>query len=83
MAKTIVGYRKWKSEKGSFCIVNVESPYSDREKNYGAVGNSIKEEWIPVDFQDLIQPSCVGRQIALTYEPGANNRAYIVGVKVI
>ena len=83
MAKTIIGYRKWKSEKGSFCIVNTSAPFTDREKNFGAVGHSVKEEWIPFDFQDLIQPACIGKQIVLTYEPGAGNRAYIVGVKII
>lgn len=83
MAKTIIGYRKWRSEKGSFCIINVTSPYTEREKNFGAVGTGMKEEWIPVEFQDLFQPSCIGKSVVLTYEPGANNRAYIVGVKII
>ena len=80
--KKIYGYRKFTSKKGSAtCIVQCGSPYSNRDIEHGACGTKIEEVWIPEEFQGLISPACIGKNLEIGYSI-VNGRAYINSVAV-
>lgn len=86
MTKEILGYRKFKSEKGQFCIVNVVAPYQENDIRHGAIGGKTEEVWIPEDFQHMITPDVIGKGIECAYEvTRSNGRVYanIIDVQII
>lgn len=78
----ILGYRKFNSKDGKpFCILQVHSPFSDREIQYGACGNKVEELWLPPELHTLINPQCIGKAAQLSYTVNGRN-AYVCGLTI-
>lgn len=78
----LVGFRRFVSKKGdNYCVANVVSDYTERDKANGAVGSRTEELFIPSAQYDYLQASDIGSEIVLNYN-FSGNRAYLDSVEV-
>lgn len=85
---TLIGYRKFKGKNKvtgkkdkDFCIMTLVEPYNERQQEYGAVGDSATEIFVPDAFYDLIQPDCIGREVEVVYR-ASNGKAYVEEIRI-
>lgn len=79
----IAGFRKFTSKSGTdCCIVTALSYYTDREKEYGGVGQKAEDFFIPKDYHAMIDEKAIGKTIAVSYAPGKDGKAYVSGVVI-
>lgn len=78
----LVGFRRFTSKKSKdYCVANVVTEYTDRDKANGAVGQRTEEVFVPSDQYDYLQPSDIGCEIVLNYN-FSGNRAYLDRIEV-
>lgn len=68
MESKVAGYREFESKKGNRCrLLTLMTPYSDREKENGAVGNRMEEIFLPEGCNLKITESSIGQSVAVDY----------------
>lgn len=78
----LVGYKRFTSKKGTeCCVASIVKDMSAREKENGAVGQSVDEIFLPPEQINLLKPTDIGKELLLDYELSAG-RAYLVNVSV-
>lgn len=83
MEKKILGFKKFNSKKGkALCLVQLISPFTDKQIENGACGNQCEDVWIPEKFQDMFTPQCIGKIAILGYSV-IGGSAYVESVKII
>lgn len=84
MIKSIVGYRKFKSKKGtSCCIINVIGDFTAYDQEHGAVGQRCEEVFLPEDQHQFVVPGIIGKPIELQYGEGYGGTPRVIGFKVV
>lgn len=79
----LVGYKKFTSKKGKeYCVVNVVSPYNQRDLDRGCVGEKTEEIFLPENCLNLLAPGDIGCELNMTYDY-SGGRAYLVDVEVV
>lgn len=82
MAK-LLGYSNGTSKKGApFTIMYLEKEFSARDKENGAVGTKVTQEFLPQSQVGLLQPSHIGKEVSLDYDI-SDGRAYLVSVGIM
>lgn len=83
MKSVLVGYKKFVSKKNGneYCVANVLSEFSEREKSNGCVGKKIEEVFLPKEQVDYLTPDMINKEISMEYEL-SGGRAYLVNVTV-
>lgn len=70
--KKIIGFKRFTSNKNSvlteYCVVNVLQPFSIYENNLGAVGEKVEEIWLVNGMCDLVNSSCIGKEVNISFE---------------
>lgn len=84
MNSKIVGFKRFTSKAGKdFCVANVVTPYTDREKERNNCnGNKVQEVFLPDELYNYLGESDIGKECRLDYEL-SGNRAYLVGFSVV
>ena len=76
----VVGYREFQSKKGNKCrMLTVMSPYTDREKEKGSVGNRTEDIFLPDDCDLTITEADIGKEVVVDYSI-VGGRAFVNGV---
>lgn len=77
----LAGYREFTSKKsGKLCrMIAVMSPYSDREKENGAIGNRVEEIFLPENSLPNITETDIGKEVVIDYDI-VGGRAFVNGV---
>lgn len=79
----LLGFSNGTSKAGKpFTVMQVVKDYSDREKENGAVGCKVSQEFLPQSQVGLLQPKDIGRELSLDYDI-SGGRAYLVSVSFI
>ena len=74
---TLVGYKRFTSQKGEqCCVMAVVREASEADKNKGYVGSKVEEIFCPKEQIDLLQPQHVGKPITINYDI-SGGRAYV------
>lgn len=83
MAK-LVGFKRFVAKKNGkeYCVANVISEYSGREKANGCIGEKVEEIFLPEELTNLLQPGHVGKDVKMEYEL-SGNRAYLVNLEIV
>lgn len=72
----IVGFKKFTSNKNlvstNYCVVNVLQPFSNSEKKYNAVGEKVVEVWLVNDMCNLVNDTCLGKEVKILFEKVGN-----------
>lgn len=80
MVGKIVGYREFDSKRGNTCrLLTVISPYNDRDKEKGAVGNRTEEIFLPDACKLKITEASIGQDVVVEYSV-SGGRAYVENV---
>lgn len=80
MVGKIVGYREFDSKKGNTCrLLTLMTPYSDREKEKGAVGNRTDDIFLPDACKLKITEASIGQDAVVEYSV-SGGRAYVENV---
>ena len=80
--KRVLGFSKFTSKKGNYCVVlDVSSPYGDRQRENGACGERAEQLFIPKEYHDKVVPAIIGKEISLIYSI-SGGRAYLDGFEV-
>lgn len=75
----LVGYSRFKSKaQKDLCVASCVVSLSERDKDYGRIGEKVKELFVPTNQFNLLTPSDVGKLIEVEYDEG-----YIVSIKVL
>lgn len=68
MESKIAGYKEFTSKKGHECrLLTLMTPYSDREKERGAVGNRMEEIYLPDGCNLRITEDSIGQKVSVEY----------------
>lgn len=79
----LLGYRRFAGKNGkNYCVANVASDFSQRDKESGAAGVSVKEVFLPDTLYDYLKPDDVNKECNLEYEINGH-RAYLIGFAVV
>ena len=82
MAK-LVGYKNFTSKKGKdYCVAEVVSEATERDKLNGLVGCKVEEVFLPEDKLNFFNPSHIGKEVKFDYEL-SGGRAYLVDVSIV
>ena len=82
MAK-LVGYKNFTSKKGvDYCVAEVVSEATERDKQNGLVGCKVEEIFLPEDKINFFNPSHIGKEVKFDYEL-SGGRAYLVDVSIV
>lgn len=77
MVSNVVGYREFNSKKGNKCrVLTLMSPYSDRDKEKGCIGNRVEDVFIPETCDLQITEASIG-QIAVVEYSIFGGRAFV------
>lgn len=80
MVGKIIGYREFESKKGNTCrLLTLMSPYSDRDKEKGAVGHRVEDIFLPDACKLKITEASVGQDAVVEYSV-SGGRAYVENV---
>ena len=83
-ASTIVGYKKFKSKKGTDCNVLVlTTDFTPAENARGSFGKGVQEVFLTDELAEKITPESIGKQCELSYSIGAGGRAYLDDVTIV
>ena len=81
--KTLVGYKKFRSKAGKeMCLAQVVSDATERDKNFGAVGQLVEEVFMPDSHVNFFKEDDIGKPVTFIYEM-SGSRAYMVDVKIL
>lgn len=81
---TLVGYKEFKSKKGTDChVVILNTPFSPAENSRGSYGMDAQQVFLTDEIAKKITPECIGKQVELTYSIGAGGRAYLEDMNVV
>lgn len=77
----LVGFKKFTGKKDGtpYCVLQVLSDFSERDKNNGCCGQKVEEVFAPADKVESINQSLIGKTVKLEYEL-SGGRAYLVDV---
>ena len=76
--KTLVGVRRFVSKKGQkFAVLQLNSPFSQRELTNGCAGTRVQEQFVPENLYDKVDTLVLGKPISFTYDVDGG-RAYVV-----
>lgn len=66
----LIGYKKFKSKKNDkdYCVAVILRDTTDRERNYGAVGQTADEIFLPEEQLNYLTPDMVGKSVKLHYD---------------
>lgn len=79
---TLIGYRRFTGKNGkNYCVANVTSEFSAREKDNGAVGLKTQEVFLPEEQYNYLVPADCGKPATLDYEIN-DGRAYLTNFSV-
>ena len=79
----LVGFNRFKSKNGEmFCVANVVTPYTEREKRYDNFGEKVDTVFLPPEKVNYLKESDIGKEVEVSYDI-SGGRAYIVDFKVI
>lgn len=80
MKNVVVGYSKFVSKKGKKCCkLQLMSDLTERQKQFGFVGVSVEDQWVPLELQDEITPDCIDKECVREYESSGGN-LYVIGI---
>lgn len=84
MENILIGYRKFKSKKGSdCCIVNFVHDFSSFDISHGAYGQTVEEVFLPEDCHGSITPAVIGSLCELVYGAGMYGKPAVTGIKFL
>ena len=80
----LIGYKKLKSKKNdkAYCVAIILRDITEREKNYGAVGQTCDEVFMPEEQINYLTPEMVGKDVKLHYDY-LGGRPYLEKVEII
>lgn len=79
----IVGYRKFKSKKGTpCCLITIMSMCTDRDIRYGANGYKVQDEFVPDAQHDIINSDVIGKNVRINYEINGG-KAYVKSIDLL
>lgn len=80
MAKTLIGYKEFKSKKGELCrVATVSEPYTEFAKKNGAVGVRVEDIFVPSGVKFSATEADMGREVDISYDV-MGNRAYVTDI---
>ena len=83
-ASTIVGYKSFKSKKGTNCnVLILLTDFSPAENARGSYGKAAQEIFMNDNIAKKITPEHIGKQCELVYSIGAGGRAYLEDVNIV
>lgn len=79
MNSVLVGFKRFSGKKDGrrYCVAEVVSDYSAREKENGCCGQKVEEIFLPAEKVDFLNESHLGKEIKFDYEL-SGGRAYLV-----
>lgn len=84
MLSTVVGYKQFKSKKGTDCnFLILLKTFTPAENARGNYGQGVQEVFLNDDIAQRITPDCIGKQVKLDYTFGADGRAYLDDVTIV
>lgn len=84
MLSTVVGYKQFKSKKGTDCnVLILLTPFTPAEIDRGNYGQGAQEVFLNDDIAQRITPDCIGKQVRLDYTLGAGGRPYLDDVAIV
>lgn len=76
----VAGYREFQSKKGNTCrLLTVLSPYSDKEREKGCVGNRTEDIFLPDDCDLKITEADIDKEVVIDWSV-VGGRAFVNGV---
>lgn len=65
----LIGYRMGTAQKTgrAYCMAYVLSEPSDRDKEFGAVGQVAEKVYMPADQVDFLKPEFIGKELKFDY----------------
>ena len=84
MSSVLVGFKRFNGKKDGkcYCVAEVVSDYSVREKTNGCVGRKVEEIFLPEEKVEYLNESHLGKEVKLEYEL-SGSRAYLVDFEVV
>ncbi len=84
MLSTVVGYKQFKSKKGTDCnVLILLTTFTPAENGRGSYGQGAQEVFLNDDIAQRITPECIGKQVRLDYTFGAGGRPYLDNVTIV
>lgn len=85
MTSTVVGYRQFKSKKGTDCNVLVLlTDFTPAENSRGCYGKGAQEVFLNDETAAKVTPdNSIGKQVSLVYTFGASGRPYLDDVEFV
>ena len=73
----LLGIKRFTSKEGkAFAVLEVSTPFSDREQKLGCVGSRVEEIFLPDSLHGKSESLAVGSPLGIDYEV-INGRAYV------
>lgn len=84
MTSTVVGYKQFKSKKGTDCnVLILLTTFTPVENARGSYGQGAQEVFLNEDIAQRITPDCIGKQVKLEYTFGAGGRPFLDDVTIV
>lgn len=84
MTSTVVGYKQFKSKKGTDCnVLILTTDFTPAENARGSYGKGVQEVFLNDDIAAKITPESIGKQVKLEYTFGAGGRPYLEDVNIV
>lgn len=80
--KTLVGFKRFKSKKGSpLCVALVARKFTAQENDRGSFGCDMDSVFVPSEQYDYLEVSDIGKPVDLQYDI-VSGRAYLRSITV-
>lgn len=82
MAKTLVGFKRFNSKKGSpLCIAIIAAPFDSAANERGSFGSDMESVFVPAEQFSYLTPDDIGKPVTTQYDI-VNGRAYLREISV-